>query len=87
MHATIAECILWLILLDRHWAGPAMWNVSIVLSLCAVLTGAQQTLFLATSEPVDQLNSLQLLDLKRSLSGCDDDMLGVESCPIVIFSW
>lgn len=46
MFATVVSILPWNNLSGRHWFGVAAWYASIVLSVLAIVLGAQQTLLL-----------------------------------------
>jgi len=80
-------CWSWSTPADYQWLEKAAWFACILLSITAIMTGAQQTLLLETSEPSSQMSPDHLHNLRRSLEGCCSNQQHPKPCPIVIFSW
>ena len=68
MFASIVSCQSWPAVTTAHWTVLALWNASIVLAICSILTGAQQTLVLGPGEPVRELTATEIQEMRLSLA-------------------
>lgn len=62
--ASVNGCLQWNNLEGRHWIGPAFWYASILLSLFAVVLGAQQVLVL---DPLEDNENTDWLRVRKRL--------------------
>lgn len=85
MFASTVGCLSWPVVTTSHWTCPAFWYISIVFAVCSILTGAQQTLVLASDEAIDQLENSAIEDVKHSFT----NQMSAEEKPsaIVLFTW
>lgn len=87
MFASVTGCMSWDAVKASHWTGRAFWESSLIFAICAILTGAQQTLYLGTSTLVAQLNSREIRELKSSLASRGNKSAVQKACPLVVFAW
>ena len=76
----------WVTLAGVHWSGPAIWYMGIVLSLTALVVGAQQTVVLPSNVDVDTASAVQQRLQMDGKARPRRDMLFISQSPIMCFS-
>lgn len=82
--SAVVGCPSWPIAVDSHWTGPALWYASLIFAVCAILTGAQQTLYLGAGGVMSEPTSLEIAHTKLSLTSRSDHR---QPSALVVFAW
>lgn len=85
MFASVTSCLSWNTIDSRHWSGPALWHATIILSLSAIFTGAQQSLVLPDAASIDTIPQHELDSMKLSFAISTSQPTKASAC--ALFSW
>jgi hypothetical protein len=85
MFASVIGCLSWPAITSSHWSGPALFYASIVFAMGSILTGAQQTLILGSSESIAELTASEIQDMRKSLASRSRGRR--EPSDLALFSW
>jgi hypothetical protein len=86
--AALISSLSWATLSNSHWSGPALWYAGIVLSLTALVLGAQQSIALPSEADTDgACNIQQRLRSDGKATTPRQDMLFIQQSPLMCLSW
>ena len=68
MFASTIGSLQWPATTAGHWSGAAMLYSSVVLAICTILTGAQQTLVLVSADSISELGPSEIQEIRASLA-------------------